>query len=171
MQLVWSSSKAYLGYRAFTSGSSLAFAFLYSRSLGIENRSVIAFVMTANALTWIVITSGTTLTLRKLRPSAFDVNVLRSFCSLYLLEVFLSWILFAVLVFSYSSFKNDIPLNLLLGVFLYFFLSGLHLLGVELLLAFDQFKASGLLDIASIIIQVTFFLILNQNIFNKIAIS
>ena len=162
MQFVWSSSKAYLGYRAFTSVSSLAFAFLYSRSLGVENRSVIAFVMTANALTWIVVTSGTTLTLRKLRPSAFDVNALRSFFSLYLLEVLFSWILFAVLIFTYSSFKNDVPLNLLLGIFVYFFLSGLHLMSVELLLAFDQFKTSGLLDIASITIQVTFFLILNH---------
>lgn len=162
MQFVWSSSKAYLGYRAFTSVSSLAFAFLYSRSLGVENRSVIAFVMTANALTWIVVTSGTTLTLRKLRPSAFDVNALRSFFSLYLLEVLFSWILFAALIFTYSSFKNDVPLNLLLGIFVYFLLSGLHLISVELLLAFDQFKTSGLLDIASITFQVTFFLILNH---------
>ncbi len=112
-------------------------------------------------------TSGTTLTLRKLRPSTLDGKELRSFFSLYMVEVFLSLFFFSILIFSYSSFKNDIPLNLLLGVYLYFFVSGLHLMGVELLLAFNRFRASGLLDVASILIQIVIFLALYQrNVFS-----
>lgn len=151
-----------MGYRAITSIASLAFAFFYSYSLGVQNRSIVAFVMTANALTWIVITSGTTLTLRKLKPDPLENKLLDSFFSLYALEVLFSCILFYILVKSYSLFKNLIPLNLFLGIFLYFFLSGLHLLVVEILLAFDQFKASGLLDILSIILQWIFFLTLSH---------
>lgn len=163
VQLLKSSSKTYLGARAITSFISLIFAFLYSRSLGIENRSVIAFVMTSNALTWVVITSGTTLTLRKLNPKISEINTLRSFFSLYIVEFIVSTLFFITLTLTYTISKNEIPLNLVIGVFLYFLMSGLHSLSVELLLAFNSFKLSGYLDVTTIIMQITLFLIFSKS--------
>ncbi len=162
MRLFNSPSKVYLGTRAITSIASLAFAFLYSRSLGVENRSVITFVMTANSLTWVVITSGTTLTLRKLKPTSLDAKKLNSFFSLYAIEIFVASLIFVSLISIYSQYKNPIPINLIMGVMAYFLLSGLHLLSVEVLLAFDRFKLSGLLDTTSVFLQMTIFLALER---------
>jgi O-antigen/teichoic acid export membrane protein len=156
---VKSVSKAYLGLRAITSLSSLVFAFSYSQSLGVENRSVIAFAMTTNSLAWVVITSGTTLTLRKMKPNVLDQRRLNSFFTLYAIEIVASLVLFAMLIFFYSVVKSALPLNLVVGILLYFFMSGLHLLSVELLLAFDHFKLSGLLDVTSIFMQIGIFVV------------
>lgn len=162
VRLLNSPSKVYLGTRALTSVASLIFAFLYSRSLGVENRSVLAFVMTANSLTWVVITSGTTLTLRKLKLASSETRKLNSFFTLYAIEILVSCACFIGLTLLYSLNKNAIPINLIIGMIAYFLFSGLHLLSVELLLAFDRFRLSGSLDAISIVLQISLFLILER---------
>jgi len=54
----------------------------------------------------------------------------------------------------YSQFKNELPKNLFLGVLVYFIFSGLHLLSIEILIAFERFRLAGMLDLVTIILQI-----------------
>jgi len=149
-----SQRRSYFLTRALTTLLAMVFALAYSRSLGLTNRSLLAFVMTSNSMIWILATSGTTLTLRKLHPSSLNNRMSKSFISLLSLEIVGALILFLATNLIYSQFKNELPKNLFLGVFVYFIFSGLHLLSIEILIAFEQFRLAGTLDLFTLIIQI-----------------
>ena len=152
---------SYLISRSITTASALAFAFIYSKALGLNNRSLITFVMTSNSLIWILITSGTTLTLRKLTPSTLDMKKVKSFNSLIALEFAIALVIFLIVIEIYSLFKNYLAVNFIIGSLIYFLLSGFHLIVVEMLIAFNKFRLSGFLDMFTIFLQILFFISLN----------
>jgi len=152
-----SQRRSYFLTRALTTFLALVFALGYSRSLGLTNRSLIAFVMTSNSMIWILATSGTTLTLRKLNPRLLNSKVSKSFISLISLEIAAAFVFFLITNLIYSQLKNEIPKNLLIGILVYFFLSGLHLLSLEILIAFERFRLAGTLDLITILIQISIF--------------
>ena len=153
---------SYLASRAITTATALIFAFIYSKALGLNNRSLIAFIMTSNTLIWVLVTSGTTLTLRKLAPEKHDVKIIGSFNSLITIEIVLALVLFVTVVESYSLFKNYLTPNFIIGSIIYFLLSGFHLIIVEALLAFNKFRLSGYLDMVTIFLQIFFFVSLDS---------
>ena len=160
-----SERRSYFLTRALTTLLALAFALAYSKSLGLTNRSLLAFVMTSNSMIWILATSGTTLTLRKLNPKLLNSRISKSFISLMSLEVVGAFILFILTNLIYSQFKNELPKNLLLGVMVYFIFSGLHMLSIEILIAFEKFRLAGTLDLITLIIQIiTFYLLASFNV-------
>ena len=55
----------YLGARGFSAGLAMVFALLYSNSLGVERRSVVALIMTSAVIIGVIFTSGVSLTFRK----------------------------------------------------------------------------------------------------------
>jgi len=109
---------------------------------------------------WILATSGTTLTLRKLNPRLLNSKISKSFISLISLEIAAAFIFFLITNLIYSQLKNELPKNLLIGILVYFFFSGLHLLSIEILIAFERFRLAGTLDLITIIIQIFIFYLL-----------
>jgi O-antigen/teichoic acid export membrane protein len=150
----------YLSGRAIASFGALFLAFLYSSQLGVSNRSLITFVMTSNALILLVLTSGTTLTLRKLKPGRESGLLINSFLKLISIEMTFGLLLYTILLATYLIPRNSVPTNLLLASFMYFVCSGLHLVSMELLIAFDNFRLSGIMELVTIAIQITTYLLL-----------
>ena len=151
----------YLAVKVLATFLSVIFAFLYSRDLGIINRSILVYTFTLSSMTWIVLTSGTTLTLRKTRPSRDSINF-GSFISLVGIETFVGLMVLTIGLHMYSEYKTDIPAPLLPLIFGYFLLSGLAMILVESLISFLQYLHSGLIELAAVGIQLVFFFLLLQ---------
>lgn len=152
---------SYLISRSITTAAALVFAFIYSKALGLNNRSLVTFIMVSNSLIWILVTSGTTLTLRKLAPNTLNTNKIKSYNSLIAFESSVALVLFVFVIEAYSIFKTHLVLNFITGSLIYFLLSGLHLIVGEMLIAFNKFRLSGLLDMMTIFIQILLFVSLN----------
>ena len=155
-----SERRSYFLTRALTTLLALVFALAYSKSLGLTNRSLLAFVMTSNSMIWILATSGTTLTLRKLNPFLLNNRIFKSFISLMSLEILGAFVFFLATNLIYSQFKNELPKNLFFGVLIYFIFSGIHMLTIEILIAFEQFRLAGTLELVTVIIQIISFYLL-----------
>ena len=162
-------NRSYLVARTFTTASSLIFAFIYSKELGLNNRSLVTFVMASNLLIWVLITSGTTLTLRKILLVNLDPQKRKSFNSLITIEITLALFLFVSTIGLYSFFKNYLPANYILGSVIYCLLSGFHLIIVEVLLASSKFRFLGFSDMSTIFLQIFFFFTLKA--FSLLSIS
>ena len=153
--------KRYLAAKVFATLLSLVFAFLYSRELGIVNRSILIYVFTLSALTWIVLTSGSTLTLRKLKP-AKESHEFGSFVTLIIVEALIGILVFTIGLLIFSNYKTTIPGPLVVLIYGYFLLSGFAMVMVEILITYLRYLFSGLIELIAVGIQLfLFFLILN----------
>lgn len=152
---------SYLISRSITTAAALVFAFIYSKALGLNNRSLVTFIMTSNSLIWILLTSGTTLTLRNMASTPIDIKLKKSFNSLIALESVFALVVFFSVIELYSLYKNNLTVNFIIGSLIYFFLSGFHLIVGEVLIAFNKFRLSGYLDVFTIFLQIVFFLSLD----------
>lgn len=157
MRILKGDYRFYLPARGITTTLSLLFAFLYSKDLGVVNRSYVAVVMTFSILIIVIITSGTTLTLRNLPKMARSQTNISSFISLIIIETFSGLILFSLTLIGFSIYKGNLPLPLIYVSLLYFVLSALHLIFNEILFAFDKFKTAGKLDILTILLQISLY--------------
>ena len=147
----------YLPSRAIATTLSLLFAFFYSKELGVMNRSLVAVVMTLSVMIIIFATSGTTLTLRNLQPAEKIVKYLSSFISLVLIEVVVGLLLFYVSLMIFSTFRVPLPTTIIPVALFYFISSAMHLIFMEILIAFKRFKIAGLLEVLTILLQFLFF--------------
>ena len=148
----------FLVSRGVSSFASLGLALIYSYDLGQVNRAVLAVIMTTNALLWIVTTSGSTLTLRKIGWPNLGKHLYNSFLSLAIIQLLIVLTVFLIVVNLYSRYKNQIPGNLVLIAVVYVCLSGLHLVVMEALISYSKFRLSAFLDVATIILQFTLYL-------------
>lgn len=139
--------------------ASLILALEYSRDLGIVNRSSISIIMTTNALLWIVVTSGITLTIRKIGWINAEKSIIHSFNSVIVAQFLIVISVYILVLNLYSQFKNPIALNLMLLSLFYVASSGIHLVLMELLLSTGRFRSAGLLEILTVLIQLTLYLI------------
>ncbi len=139
--------------------ASLVLALEYSRDLGIVNRSSISIIMTTNALLWIVVTSGITLTIRKIGWINAEKSIIHSFNSVLVTQFLIVISVYILVLNLYSQFKNPIALNLILLSLFYVASSGIHLVLMELLLSTGRFRSAGLLEILTVLIQLTLYLI------------
>ena len=147
----------YLFGRAGATFASLVLALGYSRDLGVVNRSSISMIMSTNALLWVVLTSGATLTIRKIGWVNAGNAVVRSFLSVVLGQFVIIVLAFSCVITLYSQIKNPIALNLMILSLLYVTASGIHLVLMELLLSTGRFKSAGLLEILTVSIQITIY--------------
>jgi len=152
----------YLFGRAGATFTSLALALGYSRDLGVVNRSSISIIMTTNALLWIVLTSGTTLTIRKIGWLHAEKSLVRSFNSVISAQFIIIIGVYFLVLNLYSQFKNPIALNLMLLSLCYVVASGIHLILMELLLSTGRFRSAGLLEILTVLSQLTLYIIGTQ---------
>jgi hypothetical protein len=152
----------YLFGRAGATFTSLALALGYSRDLGVVNRSSISIIMTTNALLWIVLTSGTTLTIRKIGWLHAEKSLVRSFNSVITAQFIIIISVYFLVLNLYSQIKNPIALNLMLLSLCYVIASGIHLILMELLLSTGRFRSAGLLEILTVLSQLTLYVIGTQ---------
>lgn len=148
----------FLASRGVSTFASLGLALLYSSDLGQINRAVLAVVMTTNALLWIVTTSGSTLTLRTIGWPNLNKHLCNSFLSLVLIQLLIVLSIFLVVTNLYSTYKNQIPGNLLIIAIVYVCLSGFHLIVMEALISCSKFKLGAFLDISTIVLQCILYL-------------
>jgi hypothetical protein len=83
-----------------------------------------------------------------------DLNLRASFKSLVLLQGMLALTLYLLAIFSFSLFKDVLPVQLLLVSIVYFVFSFLHLLFLEIVLSTGDFKKAGELEILTVILQI-----------------
>jgi O-antigen/teichoic acid export membrane protein len=150
----------YLGARGFSAGLAMFFALIYSNSLGVENRSVVAFIMTSAVVIGVIFTSGVSLTFRKsmqVPDSKITVN------SYIYLTTLLSLVASAVTflsVYIFSTTKIEIPQTLLLMTVIYTFFATMDYCLHQALIAFSLFKLASILEVLTICMQVSVYLML-----------
>lgn len=159
MTIAKEARRFYLPSRGVATTLSLFFALIYSNDLGVLNRSFVAVVMTLSVMTIIFVTSGTTLTLRNIHPKEDIEKNLSSFLSLISIEVVLGLLLFYLTLLIFSTFKLPLHKTIILMALIYFFLSAVHLIFMEMLIAFQRFKIAGFFEILTILLQLSFFYI------------
>jgi len=162
LRVMLTARNLYLFGRAGATFASLVLALGYSRDLGIVNRSSISIIMTTNALLWIVLTSGTTLTIRKIGWLNAEKSLVRSFNSVVAAQFIIVISIYFLIISLYSQYKNPIALNLMLLSLFYVAASGIHLILMELLLSTGRFRSAGLLEILTVLSQLTLYVIGSQ---------
>lgn len=166
--------KRYIAAKVLATFSSLVFAFFYSRELGVVNRSILIYAFTLSSLTWVVLTSGTTLTLRKVKPNN-ENHHFGSFITLILIEALLGIVGLTIGLFLYSSYKTHIPGPLIILIYGYFVLSGLAMVLIEVLITYLKYLISGYIELLAVGIQIILFSYLlnrgNFSIASKLLLS
>ncbi len=150
----------YLGARGFSAGLAMIFALFYSNSLGVERRSLVAFIMTSALVVGVIFTSGVSLTFRKSRQSSESKITLNSYIYLTtILAVIASAVTF-LSVYIFSKTKIEIPRTLLLITVVYAFFATLDYCFHQALIAYNLFKLASILDVLTICMQVSIYIML-----------
>lgn len=157
MKILKGNRGLYIPSRGIATMLSLLFAFIYTKDLGVINRSYVAVIMTFSVLIIIFMTSGTTLTLRNLPATSKTIKNISSFISLIIIEGVAGLFLFFLALISFSFLKNPIPQPLILISLLYFIFSTSHLIFMEVLIAYKNFAQAGKYEILTIIFQILFY--------------
>lgn len=159
---VGSPNRRFVVIRGISTAFALLLALLYTKVLGIDKRSVLAFVMTSSLIFTIVLTSGVSLTFRKniqKKENSKDLDA-------YLILIFFLSLFVAVastgLLALYARVQTSIPLPLYLVAFAYSFLASLNLGFQDGLLAVGKLKIATVFDLATILIQIITCLFLFQ---------
>jgi O-antigen/teichoic acid export membrane protein len=150
----------YLGARGFSAGLAMVFALLYSNSLGVERRSIVAFIMTSAIVIGVIFTSGVSLTFRKSIQAPENKLTINSYIYLItMLSIVASAVTF-LSVYIFSRTKIEIPRTLLLITIIYAFFATLDYCLHQALIAFSLFKLASILDVLTICMQVSVYLML-----------
>ncbi len=157
MNQIGQNRRVYVPMRGIASAASLILAFWYSKELGVLNRSFLAVIMTTSILCSIAFTSGATFTLRTLKVKGISDGLKKSFFTLVAIQGLLAFVTYSIALAIFSQFKDELPRKLILGALIYFIFSLLHLVMMEILLAADNFKKVGLLEVLTVVSQIVLF--------------
>lgn len=159
----------YLGARGAAAGLAMVFALFYSNNLGVERRSLVAFIMATAMVVAVIFTSGVTLTFRRSIPQSGNRITLNSYLYLTTFLSILVSVVTLIFVSIYSSTKTEIPKTLLLVTVVYAFFAALDFCFHQALIAFNLFKLAAILDVLTISIQISIYLMLF--LVNKVSIA
>ena len=162
--------KKYLFYKGIASTSALLFAFIYSSSLGVINRSIVTYIFVLSTLIWIVVTSGSTLTLRKIQPN-LDSPEMKSFIGLTSLQSFVALVMFITGIEIYSRVIIKIPENLYYLTIIYFLAAGLALLLIEYLISQLKYVLASRMELVAVLLQFIVFELLKYSSLFSISVS
>ena len=152
------SSATYLVSRWFALFLSFCFSILYSRLLGLENRSVLTFILTIISLLVLGVTSSLGLRLRQQisihgNQKGTFVKYLSDLAHLTLVILFL----FFPMMLAYSFLVTPINLKILLLATLLLITSNLTYGLSEMLIALDRIRTVGLIGNLEILLQFVVF--------------
>jgi O-antigen/teichoic acid export membrane protein len=150
----------YLGARGFSAGLAMFFALLYSNALGVERRSIVAFIMTSAVVIGVIFTSGVSLTFRKSMQAPDNKITVNSYIYLTTILSLVASCVTYLSVYVFSRTKIEIPRTLLLITVAYTFFATMDYCLHQALIAFSLFKLASILDVLTICMQVTIYLML-----------
>jgi O-antigen/teichoic acid export membrane protein len=138
----------------------MTFALFYSSNLGVERRSLVAFIMTTALVAAVISTSGVSLTYRRAVPNQENRITLNAYVYLTTLLSIFAALLTLLCVVIYSHTKTPIPNTLLFVTLVYAFFASLDFCFHQALIAYNLFKVASILDVLTIVMQISIYLIL-----------
>lgn len=150
----------YLSARGISAGLAMTFALFYSSNLGVERRSLVAFIMTTALVAAVISTSGVSLTYRRAVPNQENRITLNAYVYLTTLLSIFAALLTLLCVVIYSHTKTPIPNTLLFVTLVYAFFASLDFCFHQALIAYNLFKVASILDVLTIVMQISIYLIL-----------
>lgn len=152
-----SASRLFVGSRGVSSVLALLLALTYAKLLGLEKRSVLAFIMVSALILTIIFTSGFSLGLRNKSKQAIKNEEFVG----YIIVVFIASLIVGsincLLLLTYSNLKTSIPFPIFVVCFIYSSLACFTLGLQDALLAAGNLKTATIFDITTILIQILVF--------------
>ena len=148
-----------------STGLALALALSYTRILGVEKRSVLAFIMVSALILTFLLTSGISLALRNKAPSEITNEELFGYLFLIIVSGVLVAIFNCLLLLLYSNLKTEIPGPIYIVCFIYSFMACVNMGYQDALFAMGNLKLAAFFDFITVIVQIavmTFFVTIEQ---------
>ena len=164
-------NNGYVMARGFSTITSLAFALIYSRNLGLERRSVLAFIMAAALISSLALNAGLSITFRKDYPDNRDSLSLTSFFPIGIFVSLLVSIFTIAASLVYGSIHGSIPINLLIMTGLYSFSASFNFFNVDIITATKNFKTLNWLEVQTTTLQIFIYLVLRLLNKNSVIVS
>jgi O-antigen/teichoic acid export membrane protein len=144
----------FVSTRGVSAGIALALALSYTKALGVDKRSILAFVMISAILLTYFLTSGISLALRNKPASEIKDEEFFGFLFLVILAGLFVAILNCGLLLLYSLTKNQIPAPIFVVCFLYSLFACINLGYQDALLAKQNLKLATFFEIVTVLVQV-----------------
>ena len=149
-----SANRWFVSTRGISTGLALGLALSYTKVLGVDKRSILAFIMVSALILTFIITSGISLALRNNPPAQIKDEELFGFLILVLLAGLLVAALNCSLLLIYADFKTDIPSPIYIVCFIYSFLACITLGFQDALFAIGNVKLAAFFDITTVAVQI-----------------
>jgi len=157
--------------RGISSLLAILFSLYYSKSLGVEKRSLVTLILVVVVIVMVALTSGVGLAFRKYTVSEPELISLSAFLYANLILALLVAGFSGVILFTYSETLVSIPSTLLFLAAIYAFLGALDFNFHQGLIAYGMFKIASILDLTTIAIQISIFFLLSLSNQVSIAVS
>lgn len=151
----------YVIARGSASSLALLFSLFYSKGLGVENRAIVTIVFVTGLISLTLFTSGFSLGFRSRAPLGLSHRNISAYFWLSILSACAIAITSFLILTLYSQIKSQIPVTLLVLAFVYTFWAALDDLSHQALLAYEKFKLAAIIDVATVLMQIIFYVILN----------
>lgn len=171
VQGVKSPNRQYVVARGTAAAFALVFALLYSKDLGVTNRSLVTFAMATSVLITILITSGTTLTFRLNYPKDRNPDLIPNVIFLVLVEALLASGALAIALLFLSNLKVEIPPALFGVLIFYGFFSTSHFALTDCMIAIGRLSFAARIEVATVAIQFGVYLFFHITHLASFAVS
>ena len=155
--------------RGISSLLALVFSLYYSKTLGVEKRSLVTLMLVVIVIVIVILTSGVGLAFRKFTISNPKLISLSAYLYTNLILAFLVSGFSIGILLTYSASHESIPTTLLYLAAIYAFLGALDFNFHQGLIAYGMFKIASILDLLTIVIQISVFLLFSLS--NQISIA
>ena len=160
-----SASRLFISVRGISSVLALVLALSYTKLLGIEKRSLLAFIMVSALILTITLTSGFSLALRNKPKSEIKDEEFVGYFVLIMISSLVGGLINCLLLLIYSSIIGQIPAPIYITCFVYSALACSNLGFQDALIAAGRLKIATIFDLVTILIQVitlSFFVSIEQ---------
>ena len=149
-----SASRWFVSTRGFSSILALLLALSYTKILGIDKRSILAFIMVSALILTVILTSGLSLALRNKPKNEIRNEEFIGYLVLLSILSFIAGGVNCILLLFYSNIKSDIPGPIYVVCFIYTALACANLGIQDALLAAGNVKTAVIFDLLTILIQI-----------------
>ena len=149
-----SASRWFISTRGFSSILALLLALSYTKILGIDKRSILAFIMVSALILTVILTSGLSLALRNKPKTEIRNEEFIGYLVLLLTLSLFAGGLNCLLLLFYSNIKSPIPAPIFVVCFIYTALACANLGLQDSLLAAGHLRLATIFDFVTILIQI-----------------
>ncbi len=155
--------------RGISSLLALVFSLYYSKTLGVEKRSLVTLMLVVIVIVIVILTSGVGLAFRKFTISNPKLISLSAYLYTNLILAFLVSGFSIGILLTYSASHESIATTLLYLAAIYAFLGALDFNFHQGLIAYGMFKIASILDLLTIVIQISVFSLFSLS--NQVSIA